>query len=220
MTSKIIQTVTVLLITAAMVVGVGCAAMSEYVTPASIDRNAVDKAVSAGLADPGDYDGYANLHKARRLKVQVAAAHEIIMLGIEQRAQEEQLDDNILRGIMERSVSDAQELEAAIFDPTTGLLAAGLGVLGVSAGGLIGLMRKRPNDWEPAEVDAALAEVNLELDAKQRQFVEVVKQVQQFKDSAKKTDDPDLVGAVELLSSFLRSQSKDTSAAVAIAKVS
>ncbi|MCP4541689.1 MAG: hypothetical protein GY832_31540 [Chloroflexi bacterium] len=218
MIRKILQTVMALLLVAALVAGVGCAALSEYATPAPIDSRAVEYVIDAGLADANDYDGYANLHKARKLEVQVTAAHEINMLELEQMIEQERLDASILRGIMERSVSEAVALEEAIFDPVTGVLAAGLGVFGLSAGGLLGLFRTKPGDFTPTQMQAAVADLNIEVGAKERQFMEVVKQVQQFKDSAKRTGDPRMAEAVTMLSSFLRSQSKDTAAAVAVAK--
>jgi len=218
MIRKIVTTLLLVVIVAAMAMGVGCAALSEYVTPASIDQQAVDYVVEAGLAEPNDYGGYANLYKVRKLKVQVLAAHEVNMLVIDHMMQTEQLDASILQGIMERSVNEAVAMEAAIFDPTSGLLAAGLGVFGLSAGGVIGLLRKRPGDWEQGEVDTALAEVGVELGEKEKQFVEVVKGVQQFKTACKKSGEPSRLEAVEFLKSFLQSQSKDTAAAVTAAK--
>ena len=218
MLNKILSTVLLVALVATMVIGVGCAALSDYVTPAIIDQRAVERAVDAGLAEPNDYAGYANLYKARRLQLHVRAAHAINMLGLEQLMEKEQLDSNILRGVVERSVSEAVALEAAIFDPTTGLLAAGLGVFGLSAGGLLGLFRKRPGDWEPAEVETALAGVGVEVGVKEKQFTEVVKGVQQFMDSSKKSGKPNLLLAIEQLKTFLRAQSTDTAAAVTAAK--
>jgi len=218
MLNRVLSTVLLVAIVATMIIGVGCAALSDYATPATIDQRAVDRVVDAGLAEPNDYAGYANLYKARLLQFYVAAAHEINMLRLEQLMEEEQLDSNILRGVVERSVSEAVALEAAIFDPTTGLLTAGLGVFGLSAGGLIGLMRKRPGDWEPAKVETALAEVGVKVSMKEKQFTEVVKGVQQFMDSGKKSGEPSLLLAVEQLKSFLRSQSTDTANAVTAAK--
>lgn len=218
MIRKILSIVLVLFLVAAIVAGVGCAAMSEYVTPASIDERAVEYVVEAGLADANDYDGYQNLYKARRLNVQVAAAHEVNLLELEQLIEQENLDANILRGIMERSVAESTALEEAIFDPTTGLLAAGLGVLGVSAGGVIGLMRRRPGDFTQADMTAALSDIKGQLNERDHQFIEVVRSVQQFKDSAKQSNDPVLVKGAEMLSTFLRTHTKSTQNAVSAAK--
>jgi len=91
-------------------------------------------------------------------------------------------------------------------------------VFGLSAGGVIGLLRKRPGDWEQGEVDTALAEVGVELGEKEKQFVEVVKGVQQFRVACKDSGESSKLEAVEFLTSFLQSQSKDTAAAVTAAK--
>jgi len=218
MLNKILSAVLVVAVVATMIIGVGCAALSDYVTPATIDQRAVDYVVDAQMADANDFDGYANLYKARLLQLYVAAAHEINMLRLEQLMEEEQLDSNILRGVVERSVSEATELEAAIFDPTTGLLAAGLGVFGLSAGGLLGLFRKRPGDWTQDDVDGAMVDLNIDMYHKDHQFAEVVKGVQQFMDSSKKSGEPSMLLAVEQLKTFLRAQSTDTAAAVTAAK--
>ena len=221
MMRNIVTVVLSVAVAAAMVLGIGCAAMSEYVTPATIDGRAIEYVVDAGLADANDYDGYANLYKARKLQIQVAAAHEVNLLELEQMIEQENLDANILRGIMERSVAEATALEEAIFDPTTGLLAAGLGVLGISAGGVIGLMRKRhkrPGDYTEAEMTAALADLKGQLNERDHQFIEVVRSVQQFKDSAKTSNDPVLVKGAEMLSTFLRTHTKSTQNAVSAAK--
>jgi len=218
MIRSIVTIVSAIILGAAMVFGVGCAAMSEYVTPAPIDGRAVEYVVDAGLADANDYDGYANLYKARKLQIQVAAAHEVNLLELEQMIEQENLDANILRGIMERSVAEATALEEAIFDPTTGLLAAGLGVLGISAGGVIGLMRKRPGDYTEADMTAALADLKGQLNERDHQFIEVVRSVQQYKDSAKTSNDPVLVKGAEMLSTFLRTHTKSTQNAVSAAK--
>lgn len=218
MIRKILSTVMVLCVITAMVLGIGCAAVSEYVTPASIDQRAVDCVVKAGLADPNDFTGYANLYKARLLKLLVRAAHEINMLAIEQMREKEQLDSNILQGVVERSVSEATALEEAIFDPATGLLAAGLGIFGLAGGGIIGLLRKRPGDWTQDDVDGAFVDFNIDLHEKDQQLADVVRCVQQFKDACKESGEPGKLEAVEFLKSFLQSQSKSTEAAVTAAK--
>jgi len=218
MLNKILSTVLVVAVVAVMVIGVGCAALSDYVTPATIDQRAVDYVVKAQVADANDFGGYANLCKARKLEIQVKAAHEVNMLALEYAVNGEKLTADLLNGIVARNRVEATELEAAIFDPATGLLAAGLGVFGLSAGGLLGLFRKRPGDWEPTKVEAALAEVGVKVSEKDRQFAEVVKNVQQFKAACKKSGDPNLLGAVELLKSFLVTQSGGTATAVTTAK--
>lgn len=202
-----------ILCVAAIGIGVGCAALSEYVTPASIDQKAVEYVVKAGVADANDFKGYANLEKAIRLELMVENAYEVVTLALEQMREKNQLDYSILRGVVINNTKVAREREELLFGET-GLLAVGLGALGAGGlGSILGLMRKRPGDITPQELEAALAEVKGEVTAKDRQVIEIVKGVQKFLDKYPK-------GTVygDELRLALSNQSIDTREAVAVAK--
>src|SRR5512143_2530650 len=83
----------------ALGLGIGCASLSEYVTPATVDQKAVEYAASAGVVDANDFDGYANLEKAIRLEVAVKSAYEVKTLALTQMQEKNQLDYGILSGV-------------------------------------------------------------------------------------------------------------------------
>jgi len=219
---KIVYYVFMLAMAATMVAGVGCAAMSDYLTPATLDPQAVDYVVEAGVADANDYAGYANLYKARMLEIDMKGAHEWNVLYYAQLLDKENLSFGILNGVVERNRLEATALEKSIFDPTTGLLAAGLGLFGLAGGGVLGLMRTKPGDWKPADVEDALTDLTVQIGDKERQFIETVKGIQAFIDDAGREDgdsDLTLLEAVEGLKGWLAdAQSTDTKKAVAVAK--
>jgi len=215
---KIVIYILLTVIGVAMIGGIGCAAMSDYLTPAVLDSRAIDYVVDAGVADANDYGGYANLYKARMLEIDVKSAHEMNTLYYTQLLDKEALDFGILNGVVERNRTEAMTLEDAIFNPTSGLLALGLGALGLGGGGIIGLMRKRPGDWEPTEVEDALADLTVEVSDKERHFVETVKGVQKFIKAHR--DSPSLGYLVKELKDYLvETQNQDTRDAVAVVKV-
>lgn len=153
-------------------VAVGCVVLSEHVTPTSIDKAAIKYAIGAGVADANDYCGYANLYKANKLAAAVKAAYEINVLAIDQLRERHELDYNILNAVVTRNTKIGKQREAAFFGEK-GLLSMGLGLLGVGGlGGLIGLRRKRPGDFTPADVAD-----------KDRQMLEVVQGVKTFIDT-------------------------------------
>jgi len=161
-------------------VGLGCAAMSEYVTPATLDQKAVNYVVSAGVAEPNDFKGYANLEKAIRLEAAVESAYQVKTLILNQMLEKNELDHGVLKGTVVANRQKAGEREATLFGPT-GLLSMGLSLLGVGGlGGVLGLMRKRPGDITPQEMESALAELKGSVTDKDRQFIEVVKGVQNY----------------------------------------
>lgn len=219
---KILYYVFMLTMAVTMVAGIGCAAMSEYITPGNIDQRSVDYAVKAGIADPDFYAGYPSLYKVKRLEIDVASAHEVNMLALEHAVNEEELNANLLRGIVERNRSEAAALEEAIFDPTTGLLAVGLGALGIAGGGVLGLMRTKPGDWKPADVEDALTDLTVQIGDKERQFIETVKGIQEFIDKGEYDEDNTIVSLVDAVADLkvilAGAQSTDTKKAVAVAK--
>jgi len=161
--------------------GLGCVAMSKLMTPAYIPQAAVDYAVQGGVADPNDYDGYPNLAKAEALQGSVNASHSKIQLSLRQRMEVDDLDYSIHKQVVATSVEKGQSLENALFSET-GFLAMGLTSMGFGAfTGFLGLMRKRPQDWAPEEVDSALSKAGLEGQVKGAQVVEIVKGIEKLK---------------------------------------
>ncbi|GAG49701.1 unnamed protein product, partial [marine sediment metagenome] len=90
---------------------IGCVALSEYATPASIDQSAVDYAVRAGVADPEDYAGYKNLAKANKLAWDVDDAHEINQLALNQKIEVDSVEYAQLTETVMSHVTQARQSE-------------------------------------------------------------------------------------------------------------
>ena len=196
-----------------VLVGIGCAALSQMVTPAKVDTAAVNYATGAGVAEANDFTGFANLEKALRLEMKVDDAYEVRTLAIKQTAEKNELDYRQLKNVTAENTRQAQIREEQIFGEK-GLLSMGLSMMGFGAlTGTIGLIRKRPGDWTQPEVDTALTELKVETQATRQQFTEVVKGVQEFLNVHPKGD---AVG--DELRASLQKQSIDTRRAVAVAK--
>lgn len=197
-----------------LLMGIGCAALSEYITPAEVDPKAVAYAEKAGVADANDFAGYANLEKAIRLEAAVDAAHEVTSLALAQMAEKNELDYGILKGVVANNLRSARDREEQLFGET-GLLSTGLTALGFGMlTGVLGLMRKRPGDVTQQEMESVVAEVKGEVTDKDRQIIELVKGVQKILDVyPKKTELGD-----QLRSMLASAQSLDTKQAVASIK--
>ena len=164
--------------------GFGCAALSEYVTPAVIDRNAVDYAVIAGVAGPNDFDGYGNLYKANKLAGAVDAAHEQNQLALAQHIDRDALNYAQLVEAVRTNVATAIQQEELLFSEK-GIIAMGLGLAGFGTlTGLLGLARKRAGDLTPLEVKQALAGPEAKLTEREGQFAELVKGIQKYIEDA------------------------------------
>lgn len=197
-----------------MLLGIGCAALSEYVTPATINPQAAAYAEKAGVADANDFDGWPNLEKAIRLGAAVDAAYEVTSLALSQMAEKNQLDYGILKGAVASNLKAARDREEQLFGET-GLLSTGLTAIGFGTlTGLVGLMRKRPGDITTQEVESVVAEVKGEVTDRDRQIIELVKGVQKFLNAHPKTDP---IGA-ELRTALSDVQSTETKQAVAVVK--
>lgn len=211
------KTILSLLCVAALAIGVGCASLSEYVTPAAVDQTAVDYAVSAGVAEPNDFKGYANLEKAIRLEAAVGNAYEVKTLALAQMQEKNQLDYGILRGVVTNNAKLARQREEQLFGET-GLLSVGLSALGAGGlAGILGLMRKRPGDITPQEMESTVASIKGEVTTKDRQILELIQGVQKFINENR--DDESTCALVDDLKVALSAaQSADTKQVVAIAK--
>lgn len=194
-------------------IGIGCASLSDYITPARIDSKAVEFAEQAGVVEPNAFSGYANLEKALRLQIAVDNAYEVKSLAIEQLAEKNQLDYNVLKGVVAGNLKLAKQRAAQLFGET-GLLSMGLTALGFGGlTGLLGLMRKRPGDITPIEMESAVQDIKGEVTSKDRQMIEIIAGVQKFLNKHTVGDT-----AGDELRSALSAQSFDTRQAVALAK--
>jgi len=200
----------VLVSLAAVLGGLGCAALSNYITPAVIDGRAVDYATAIGVAEPNEFAGYGNLRKAVKLEKSVGAAHEQTQLNLLQLAEKDNLVYAQLNDIVKNNRINSQISEEQLFGKT-GLLSMVLGLLGAGTlTGYLGLMRKRPGDITPEEVKQVVSGKEAELTAKEIQIIELVKGVQEFIDNGTSS------GSLRELKDFLaKAQSIGTKQTVA-----
>ena len=212
----------VLLISAVMVVaGFGCAALSHYSTPADKDNNAVEYIVNNGHGHVEDYKGWPwfNLYLANKLKEDLDNSHEKVQHDLRQMMEDDKLEYDQISGTVNDNLRDAHQREEALFGEK-GLLSMGMTMAGFGTlTGFLGLMRKRPQDITPEELQLTVREatgkVNGELSAKQKQFMQVVKGISVFME--KRKDDGDTIVALkDVLAKF---QDAETEVAVAKAKI-
>ncbi len=210
----------VLLSITLMVLGLGCAALSQYVTPGEVDQGALDYAIEAGVADPIDYNAwYPNMVEAARLKKDVDAAHNVIQLDLAQLMQKDDLTYSIHKDVVSSNLVLAQQREEMLFGES-GLLSLGLSMVGMGGfAGLLGLMRKRPGDITAPEMESALAtatgRTEAELSIRDKQFVQLVKGVQAYIEKDGGLGQHELV---RLKFAMNKHQDTDTRAAVAVVK--
>jgi len=198
--------------------GLGCAALSHYITPAEIDRDAVSYAHLAGTARLEDYGGWPNMVKAERLKDDVDAGHSIIQLDLRQQIESDNLEYSIHADTVSTNLINAQQREEALFGPE-GLLSMGLSLAGMGGfTGILGLMRKRPGDITPGEVQQVVADATgrtvAELEARNKHLTQVVKGIKIFMDAHK--GEPDIILSLKKTLSDI--QDSDTEIAVKAAK--
>uniref|UniRef100_A0A6M3K807 Uncharacterized protein n=1 Tax=viral metagenome TaxID=1070528 RepID=A0A6M3K807_9ZZZZ len=200
-----------------LVAGIGCVPLSYYITPATVDGNAVKYVTSAGVADVNDFAGYPNLAKAKLLDEKVDAAYAIKTQEVKHLVEDNNLEYSLLKKVTVPNVTAGLEREQATFGEN-GLVTLGLSCLGVGGlGSVIGLMRKRPGDITKEEHQQVLADVQgksvAELSEKEKQLTELIVGFENLK----KTFKPD----VHLLDTFktLMNKAQDTSTRVAVAEI-
>ena len=209
------KTMTVILSLALIIAGLGCASLSSLVTPATIDTRAVDYAVDSGYAEPNTYAGYPNLDKAIRLTDAMTGSHQLNPLQLEQMMQTDRMEYAQINSVVTANKQTAIEREELLFG-TEGLLTMGLSMAGFGTlTGVVGLMRKRPKDVTPEEVESVLADMSIDLEDKDRQIVELVRGVQAFLNSPQSSDA--INSALKTL--LATAQSADTKGKVAEVKV-
>lgn len=171
---------------AVVLVGSGCiGTISEHLTPGRCDPDVVAYNEEAGTGKAEDYKSflYPSLADLKRLQSDFDAAVALTEQELVHLAEQKQLQAKILRGVLTNDIEIAVAREEFIFNPTTGALAMGLSLLGVGAGGYLGLMRKRPQDVTPVEMEKALGEVKGEVTNKDRQFIQLVASVKNVIDA-------------------------------------
>lgn len=128
---------------------VGCLTLSESLTPAEIDRQAIDYAVTAGVAEPTDLGWwlYPNLHTARKVANYVDYAYTTNQLGFQHQIESDESQYGFLRDRVARNIRTAEVTHESWFAPD-GYLSMLLGAFGFSAGALL---IRRPGDVKPVK---------------------------------------------------------------------
>lgn len=162
---------------AIVVIGGGCiGTLSEELTPGRVDKDVVAYNEEAGTGAATDYKGllFPSLASVKLLRTDFEAAVIVTNQELKHLVEQKQLQAKILEGVVTNDYEIAVAREDFLFNPTTGALAVGLSLLGVGAGGYLGLMRKRPQDITPVEMETALGEVKGEVTDKDRQIIDLV----------------------------------------------
>jgi len=171
---------------AIVLIGSGCiGTVSEHFTPGTINEKIVKYNEEAGTGKKEDYKGFLfpSLAELRKLNQDFEAAVALTNQELRQLAEQKKLEEDILRGILAKDTKLAEDREEFLWNPTTGAIALGLSLLGVGAGGYLGLMRKRPQDYTEADLQKAMTEVKGELTDKDRKLVSIVKSIQNVIDA-------------------------------------
>jgi len=108
-------------------------------------------------------------------------------------AESKKLEENILRGIVDHDVDVGESREELIFDPVTGAVAVGLSLFGIAGGGYLGLMRKRPQDITPQEMEKALGDIKGEVTDKDQKILQLVASVKKVIDAQSTTASKDKI---------------------------
>ena len=120
--------------------GCGIGTMSQELTPGTCDPDVVAYNKEAGTGDPNDYKGlfYPSLASVLKLQKDFEAAVVVTNQRLQHLIEQKQLQADILKGIVDGDVKIAVAREDWAFNPTTGVLAIGLGLCGISAAGYLG----------------------------------------------------------------------------------
>lgn len=197
---------------AIVVIGAGCVGtVSEEFTPARCDPDVVAYNEEAGTGTAADYRGllFPSLASLKRLQADFTAAVAVTNQELTHLVEQKQLQADILKGIVDGDIEIAVAREDFIFNPTTGALAIGLSLLGIGAGGYLGLMRKRPQDITPVEMEKALGDIKGEVTDKDRQIIQLVASMKKVIEAA-----PDEKDQEEIIQILKDNQLPETRAAV------
>lgn len=196
---------------AVVVIGGGCiGTLSEELTPGHVDERVVAYNEEAGTGAAADYKGllFPSLASVKKLRTDFEAAVVVTNQELKHLAEQKQLQAKILEGVVTADFKVASAREEFLFNPTTGALAVGLSLLGVGAGGYLGLMRKRPQDITPVEMEKALGEVKGEVTDRDRKIIELVNSMKNVID-AQPTE-----AQKEMIATLKKGQLPETRAAV------
>ncbi len=173
---RIKRTLAYLLLVVVVVAGCGMATMSEELTWGRVDTDVVAYNEEAGTGTAADYKGlfYPSLASVRLLHKDFKAAVVVTKQELRHLVEQKNLQADILGGVVAGDEKVAAAREDFLFNPTTGVLAIGLGLIGMGGAGYLGLMRKRPKDITPADMEAALVTVKGELDEQDRSIIQLV----------------------------------------------
>jgi len=201
------------LVLAIVVIGGGCiGTLSQELSPGRVDKDVKAYNAEAGVGDPDDYRGlfgYPSLASVLRLQTDFNAAVILTDQELQHMIEKKKLNDDILKGTVDGDVEIAVAREDFIFNPTTGVLAMGLGLIGIAGGGYLGLMRKRPQDITPEDMELALGGVKGEVDERDRTIVNLVASMKNVLVTAKESD-----GGLDIKSILKASQTPETRKAV------
>jgi len=198
---------------------ISCSSLSYKITPGKLDPAAVKYVTENGIADPNEYKGYQSLEKVLKLQKDVDITHESILLALKQAKEKENFDYARFKAIVKQYADAALATEDLLFNPQTGVISLGFSLLGMSATGVLGLMRKRPGDMTKNDFEQAVATIRqkstADLTTKDKQFAQLVKGIQKFI-VLQNGSNPEVV--TELKATLHSEQDEDTRKAVAIVK--
>ena len=197
---------------AVVVIGGGCiGTLSEHFTPGRIDGDIVAFNEEAGTGTAEDYKGffYPSLADLKKLSTDFDAAVRVTLQELQHLVEQKQLQVKILKGVLTGDMEISLAREEFLFNPTTGALAVGLSILGIGAGGYLGLMRKRPQDITPVEMETALGEVKGEVDDRDRKIINLIVSMKHVIDTA-----PTEIAGKEIVKTLKAGQLPETRAAV------
>jgi hypothetical protein len=159
MKNKIAIIVSIIASLLAMTTLLGCVAFSKAITPATLDNNAI-----AYTGNPPDeYRSFIwpNLADVEKLSADVDSTHQLNTLAWQQKIDTDKLKYSQIKAVVAKNRQLASQLEQNLFGDQ-GMLTIGLSALGFGLpAGLLGLMRKRPQDITPEEFKTALIEAGL-----------------------------------------------------------
>ncbi len=159
MKNKVLVIVTIIVSVLAILSLVGCVSASKVVTPAKIDTRAVEYTGN----EPDEYKSflYPNLSDAEKLSADVESTHQLNTLAWQQKIDADKLKYSQIKEVVTFNREQAQALENNLFSEQ-GFLTLGLSALGFGLpAGVIGLLRKRPQDITPEEFKTAIYEAGL-----------------------------------------------------------
>lgn len=139
---------------------IGCEAFSYYLTPAATNSKAIE--YTGNPSDEYRSFLYPNLADAVKLQADVKSAHELKQLAYKQKIETDGLTYQQINKVVESNRQSAMVFEERMFGES-GFISMGLGLIGAgSLGGFLGLLRKRPGDVTPDELQSAVVKAGLQ----------------------------------------------------------